>query len=55
MVVLFSMKKPEIEQFRQELLQLQPELLAMENLSRESTISVGLDQTTVGGLSRIGA
>jgi DnaK suppressor protein len=55
MVVLFSMKKPEIEQFRQELLQLQSELLAVEVLSRESTRPVELDQTTVGRLSRMDA
>jgi len=55
MVVLFSMKKPEIKQFRGKLIGLRSELLDIEESSRVSTRPVELNQTTVGRLSRMDA
>lgn len=49
------MTESEIEQFRQQLLVLREEIQALEESAKETTKPVGLDQASIGRLSRMDA
>lgn len=49
------MKESEIEQFKQTLLHLKSELQGLEELSKEATKPIELDQSSIGRLSRMDA